>query len=763
MSTLNYFVPGVLPPPPRRGLGAYLPAMPEGVASAYITTLTQPGDLVLDPFCQTGRVLRESVVLGRRALGSNFNPSAVRWIESQLWPPDAHLALAAWVRLGDTPRGATTLRQHMLDLYATRCPTCNKAAIAESFVWERDEGMLIEKHVRCAACGTESVGPVDEADILAARRFEPRGMAYWFMLERAAPDAPEERERAASVVEAYTARTLAALADILRKYDAASTSDQSLLAPVLLSAFETTLALHSAEEERPRPRSLKVPQKFIERNPWLAMEDALQPRTWRIEEPELDQDLASLARSPDVASLLASQSPMACLVARSGRELGKLIPPKSVNLILAVPPQADPTFWALSAVWAGWLWGHTAHGLESLRPLLSRRRADVEWLWRGLAQALGALIPALAEDGHIVLVSSEADEDTLTGLLLAGSGIGLALDHVLVEPQSGLRIMWHTAPPSPRELDAEALSTEIGEHARHAAGEILNERGEPTPWPFVHAAIQTELAQAGLLRIAARMPEGGPLPLELVKKATVEGLGVERSPVYPVEGVRDTWWLSDPSKAEPPVADRVEAAIHELLIQCAPECLEKDLITEVYRRFPAGLTPERTYIRLCLESYAIESRPGVYALRDEDIPKVREAETASLRAGLIALGRHLGYEVTDHEGRVMWAELARGMRQPLFSFTFSATAELGMHLLGKRPPRGQPVLVLPGGRGALAHHKLHHDVRLHEVALGAGWTFLKFRQLRSLVGQPLLDSVTFRDALGLDPLIEKEGQQMTLL
>jgi len=35
--------------------------------------------------------------------------------------------------------------------------------------------------------------------------------------------------------------------------------------------------------------------------------------------------------------------------------------------------------------------------------------------------------------------------------------------------------------------------------------------------------------------------------------------------------------------------------------------------------------------------------------------------------------------------------------------------------------------------------------------------------LRSLVAQTGLDIATFRDALGLDPLIEKEGQQMTLL
>lgn len=229
-----YFVPGLAAPPPARGIGAYLPAMPGGVASAYIAALTQPGDLVLDPFCQTGGVLRESVALGRRALGANLNPAAVRWIETLLWPPDAQAATVALVRLGDSARGDTTLRQHVMSLYATRCPTCNKSAVAESFTWERAAGepAPTAKRVRCTVCGTESTGPADDADVMAARRFESRGMAFWFVPQRAAPDEPDERERATAVVEAYTPRTLAALADILRKYDAASAADQTALTPV---------------------------------------------------------------------------------------------------------------------------------------------------------------------------------------------------------------------------------------------------------------------------------------------------------------------------------------------------------------------------------------------------------------------------------------------------------------------------------------------------------------------------------------------------
>ncbi len=99
----------------------------------------------------------------------------------------------------------------------------------------------------------------------------------------------------------------------------------------------------------------------------------------------------------------------------------------------------------------------------------------------------------------------------------------------------------------------------------------------------------------------------------------------------------------------------------------------------------------------------------------------------------------------------------------LYTFTLSATAELGAHLLARRPPRGQPILVLPGGRAALVRHKLQRDVRLHEAAQGAGWMFLKFRHVRKLAEQPSIDLATFRNALGLDPLIEQESRQMMLL
>ena len=49
------------------------------------TVLSQPGDLVLDPFCGSGTVLLESLLAGREALGIDSNPLAC--LISHVRPP----------------------------------------------------------------------------------------------------------------------------------------------------------------------------------------------------------------------------------------------------------------------------------------------------------------------------------------------------------------------------------------------------------------------------------------------------------------------------------------------------------------------------------------------------------------------------------------------------------------------------------------------------------------------------------------------------
>lgn len=66
------------------GFHSYPARMHPLTAQRLIESFSQPGDVVLDPFCGSGTVLVEARLLGRRAFGVDANPLAVRLAERKL-------------------------------------------------------------------------------------------------------------------------------------------------------------------------------------------------------------------------------------------------------------------------------------------------------------------------------------------------------------------------------------------------------------------------------------------------------------------------------------------------------------------------------------------------------------------------------------------------------------------------------------------------------------------------------------------------------
>lgn len=62
------------------------------IAARAISLLTQPGELVVDPYCGSGTTLLESALLGRRCVGADLNPLAVLIAQVKTTPiPEATL------------------------------------------------------------------------------------------------------------------------------------------------------------------------------------------------------------------------------------------------------------------------------------------------------------------------------------------------------------------------------------------------------------------------------------------------------------------------------------------------------------------------------------------------------------------------------------------------------------------------------------------------------------------------------------------------
>jgi hypothetical protein len=797
---ITYFTPGQ---PTERGppLAPYRPATPAGALGPYLETYTQPGDLVIDLFCQGPTLIHEAVRAGRRALGLNVNRALLLAASLGLTAVEGQEVEAAFTRLADARKGPETLQAHIEGLYRTTCSSCGAPTVADAFIWERDgqgpEAPLARRY-RCAACGDAREAPTDEADRAAAARFEPRGLSYWLLLDRAAPSDAPYRDRVATLLDLYTPRNLSALSDLLLKSDGLTMTPpvRQVLDALLLDTLDRATSLRPPDSPVSRPRRLQRPARYVEENVWQLFEHTLE--SWRATTP------TPLPHAPDLNALLTpnslSLSPVSIhLAPLSARQAGRDLPPSCATLIVADPPRPDTVLWHLSALWGHWLWGHSAGA--PLEPFLSRRRLDWDWFWRGLRGTLGAIAPLLRPGGRLVCLWDDGDTATFEALTLATAGAGYELAGWGARPPGEARLAWRvgTAPAS-TPVEVDPLTRAVAERAADASLNVLRSRGEPVAWPTLHAAVYAGLAESGLLARAATLPDDVADPLSLLTdtvRSALDGAPLRQlAPEEPESPRRPTyqpatppthqplWWLDEPLEPEAasPLSDRVELAVVDILRELLA-VTEADLHRRVCALFPGPQTPDGRLVRLCLFSYGDEHAPGHWRLRAEDDFEARVAETDAVIADLAALGRRLGFEVKlgiprAGEWAVRW--LDEDDRIP-YAFVVRTTAVLGDLLFTPPPlpspssppqargraiePKTTPCLTLPGGRAVLVGYKLRHDPRLRQGVARHGWQFLKFRHLRHMVQEVAakqLDRYAFQAALGLDPIVEQTEAQMSL-
>jgi hypothetical protein len=721
---MQHFIPSDTAPRLRLLRQAF-PGVPPSVARAAIEAHTQPGDVILDPFASGLGVIQPALELGRKIIAASFNPINLLALSATLWPVDARAALT---HLADTPKGSLRLRDHLRELYTTRCPTCGRDSLAQHFVWDRDRGEPVEKHVNCTMCG-ENIGQIDADDLSKLKRYDPRGLAFWVLHGRVIDRQHEDADRVSDVLDAYTPRTQSALGDILSKFEGLNAEDRSALRPALLATFDLCSTLHTPDESR-YPSGLKPPARFTEKNVWLELEQQVSLL------PSIPPPLPQVAT---IDELLASPTPAVCLLVAPARELIKQLPVDSIPLMVTHPPLPRPGFWSLSAVWAAWLWGKQHSQVDHLLPLLSRKRSNWDWQWRAIGSALTVLHPALRADARTVM-SFPADEAIIESVLLAAASTHQAVDHLTCDPHEGVRVTWQPHPPIP----APSPSGE-GEVRR-----ILLDRAEPTPTIVLKAGLLAAWGQTSTLSDIAHQPDSESPPLAVLRAAVKSALAVPA--LFEIEP--QVWWLTNQAidqtpLAQMPLADRVEHIIVELL-RAQADWHTIDLLRAVYRHFPDHLTPDRAVLATTIHSYAAESSFDQVHLRAEDRAVARAAEVQEVRELLLKIGSHLGFETIIKEQGVEWLKAER--RE--YAFVIQATAEIEALLQAETG-----ALVIPGGRATLLQYKLARDARLRDTH----WQLLKFSSLRQAAQQADLTLQTFQLAFGLEPPIEQPATQSQLL
>ncbi len=716
-------------------LGRFLPPVPVGVSTAFLSQHTKGGDWVLDPFGASPRLCVEMAARGYRVLVAVNNPVTRFLFEIAASPPPAADLRAALAELAASRKGEERLETHLQSLYQTTCQKCRRVIQAEAFVWERNGKTPIARLYHCP-CGESGEFPISEADAIHAQQIAATdGLHRSRALERlAAPNDPE-RVHAEEALSCYLPRALYALSTIVNKLEGLVLTPEKrrALEALILAACDEANTLWPYPNERPRPKQLTIPPRFLEKNIWRSLE--LSVEAWA--EKAAPVPLA-------IWPALPREGGGICLFEGPVRGLADHLKSVSPAAVVTALPRPNQAFWTLSALWAGWLWGREAVG--PFKSVLHRRRYDWNWHAAALYAALKNLAAHLPLNAPLFALLTEAEPSFLSSAMLAAAGAGFDLHGLALRTRHDpVQIVWYRhAFPSDRKEEVD------DELVRKAMLDCIDLHGEPISYFTLHAAALASMASDHTLdwREEALNKLHAPIQSALVSPDFTH-FGSSENPELGLWGL--TFWDAESD----PLPDRIEIALVRYL-QKNPRSTQLELEAMLNTEFPGLLTPSIGLIRAVLGSYAVEMG-GRFEIRPEDAPSVRSADLETTAGALISIAGQLGYSALRQENPrrvVLWQEGG----QVVYAFHLIASAVIGRLLRQNTLPPERCLLVLPGGRAGLLSYKLQRDPSLKSIA--DRWKIMKFRTLRRLGEMTSISHQVWEKELSGDPIEPPEQMKL---
>ena len=434
------------------------PAPPPAVVAARIESHTGPGDVVADLFGRGGWVARAAIDRQRLAVSLESTPLSRMLAEVVLRPPDVRHLDAAFQGMAASPRGTSSLKVSIGDMFATRCATCSRTLVVDEIAWSVvDEAGIAgrarpaTRHYRCMVCRDQRGGselrqaPLDPDDLkkttadVGAEAMRATLLAR-FPIVPGAEDLPEE------LLDLHTDRQLVGLGAILERIEG-DLRAAPVLAALRLALLHAILPASRLATQPGRTGALRVssghvrPQSgiaFRERNPWQAFEEAfrlvrgfvqrLESGTTSPVQARIGEDLRSLGEGAATTVIALSGTGGLVALRDDPNAYGRTAPTPRVRLVIGQPPMR-PSLDRLGIAYHGtsWVLGREA---ASLLPLdsLAGGSLRVPWSWQttAVADALEAVEPSMARDGRVVQIVEDGPE-AIVATVLGGATAGYRL------------------------------------------------------------------------------------------------------------------------------------------------------------------------------------------------------------------------------------------------------------------------------------------------------------------------------------------------
>ncbi len=387
-------------------------------------------------------------------------------------------------------------------------------------------------------------------------------------------------------------------------------------------------------------------------------------------------------------------------------------------------------------------------------------------------RVLGEILVGLDRAGQLrrLLAADAGDGDAADDGDAPG---GIAMGPGLDAPEPGRPSRRHTDPPSPT--------------------------GQPAGQPARDPAPAAPAPSAPTTRSTSAQPAASDKVDRLLDLIRGELSRTDHRRLREIEPGR--WWLADRediAAAAAPLADRVEWAVYSLLSTAGP-LAESSFFERVAALFTGHDLPDEALVRACLQSYRSRASTADRIVTGDDLLG-RAQQHAEMIAHLADGGHRLGMSVwigrreqarklgsrrlgdwlDEREQRAYLAHVSRAVDdlaevdcvwyvrgRAAFLFEVEWTAMLGEPLLkrGSRIPQEESIvrfLVVAPERTELVRHKIERSPLVREAMDRDNWHILKWNHARAFLDREDTGLGDLEPFLGLDPLVERSGEQMPL-
>jgi hypothetical protein len=653
------------PRPPMYTAMKYWGKKPHNIWAQYIESYCPPGGIVLDPFVGSGIAAFEAVKLGRRAIAFDLNPLTTFFIEvlsSRFVESDFK---TAFQRVYHSVSSDPIYTQHYTKDYRGR------VAVVSNYRWLNDRVVNVALEIQRGKKRNRYFVGADKSDLKNSRKLRSIKIPFWFPTRRfpATATFPHKFIKdigGNSFEHLWTRRNLYLLARI---FDEILREKDLNIRLQLLSGFIQTLHLTSKMVVPRNPKSHRdfsgswgradymIRRRSMEQNPLVVFRRSCVEK----------QGVISAMR--DASALLPGGLKLNDAF-RSGKlrpraeinfgavdvaDLDRYVPEKIADFAITDPPYAGLVqYLELSLVWLVWLEHARADFWPDLDAEITLKKGEQDRAAyrRRLDNAFKQLHRALKDDGFLVVTFHHKKLQEWNDFVKAVRFAGFKFDKVthqynrrsgeanVANPYGTSGADFYIRCVKHRDVDFTDDVSGLEHFVTEKAKEIISLRNEPTPYDFIIAGLVPEMLQAGYTQPQDYKNE--------INRILMRNVGPEK--IFKVlknstNKAGDYWWFSDPNQhiafPDRPLSDRVEEAVISILRRKISVKLD-DVLGELFRTYPNGLTPDPRNITTILKKYATPSA-GKWKIKPSTI---RHATRHSEMIKTIAvIGRRAGCKI----------------------------------------------------------------------------------------------------------------------